>query len=935
MKTKITTAKLALVTICALAMTMGLVSSASADTNWTGGAADDNWGTNANWDLGHPPFYNDWTVIDNTGPVGTPLFNSTVPNNIRGLAIGRYVNADSNMIVENNTNGYGITSQSGKTAYGIYMGHEPSGTHTIDINDDFFVGNAIYMGSTCLVPGGSLSIINVRAFLNKPAGGFFILGTNYETSPYDAAGELNVFDGGRVFSNTDMYVGDNGTGVVNQYGGLIELDDPGTSDPQLHVGFDSDPDGGLSPSGTVNLLSGFFYTKGFPGINENGTATTAVINFTYGKLGTLHGTGVQAAIEAAITDGDFDNGVTTDYTDPSWHYYQRPAEYNKYQDGNLPTDIWIIAKGPSCDSGVAPAADQDLILGPNTTTDIVYTVRNFGDVSIDYSVVKNPDDGTTAWLTLDKTSGTGLAGSPDGLSGGTDTVTATVDTSSLTVGNYTVDLIFTDDCVTPTVNTRTINLEVVECQWIVAPNPLHVWADCANSQTYTYTVTNEAVSVNNLTYTVAETDDQGNAVAYAWITPSKLSGGPIPPGSSDSLTVTIDPTQTDQSGYLKFTPTCGSGVSEEILQISQWYVADATGQYTYVPLAGYKHAYLGDVDPLLVDSCKHVPPDGEVSGECLFVATCCQAGFTGLIHGTVVDDPDAANGKAFYIDRTETGRAGYSSHVSVEFPEPVNKDTFLGQLGFTMVARVKVLYNQNMGACLYAMNDGTGDAAWMQCALRTGWGGTGPSFPGKIREYYNQDVGGNAITSDLLASTPEQQAAYHTIRITAGGGPYGELVSYRAWYDEQPDSVLAIGNNWGGGYHYMGDRFGFGTYGSSAAGDVYFDWISFTNMGMYGPGEEDDCIGTLIPDFPPPCNIPFADADGDGDVDQDDFAEFQVCYSGGDPGATYPDIPEYCRCFNREGADDDVDDNDFSEFQKCASGPNVPVLGDPDCDFSP
>jgi hypothetical protein len=167
-----------------------------------------------------------------------------------------------------------------------------------------------------------------------------------------------------------------------------------------------------------------------------------------------------------------------------------------------------------------------------------------------------------------------------------------------------------------------------------------------------------------------------------------------------------------------------------------------------------------------------------------------------------------------------------------------------------------------------------------------------------------------------------------------GGGTYGDLVSFMVYFDEDPNPVIEVHGWWLSPaiYNYLGDKFCFGTYGGSASGDIYWDWISFTNRGMYAPGEEDSCIGTLIPEFPPPCNTPFADADNDGDVDQDDFATFQICYSG---TAAHPDTPEYCRCFNREGADNDVDDSDFGEFNKCASGPNIPVAGDPDCNFNP
>jgi len=70
------------------------------------------------------------------------------------------------------------------------------------------------------------------------------------------------------------------------------------------------------------------------------------------------------------------------------------------------------------------------------------------------------------------------------------------------------------------------------------------------------------------------------------------------------------------------------------------------------------------------------------------------------------------------------------------------------------------------------------------------------------------------------------------------------------------------------------------------------------------------------------CNaVVFADADSDGDVDQDDFAVFQICYTG--VGGGIPSQPDYCQCFNRD-ADNDVDSDDFTAFQDCATGPNIP-----------
>lgn len=71
-------------------------------------------------------------------------------------------------------------------------------------------------------------------------------------------------------------------------------------------------------------------------------------------------------------------------------------------------------------------------------------------------------------------------------------------------------------------------------------------------------------------------------------------------------------------------------------------------------------------------------------------------------------------------------------------------------------------------------------------------------------------------------------------------------------------------------------------------------------------------VGTLT------CNDPFADFDDDDDVDQADFAELQLCYSGGDPYGSG------CGCFDRDFSGT-VNLVDFFDFQACVSGPNNPA----------
>lgn len=80
--------------------------------------------------------------------------------------------------------------------------------------------------------------------------------------------------------------------------------------------------------------------------------------------------------------------------------------------------------------------------------------------------------------------------------------------------------------------------------------------------------------------------------------------------------------------------------------------------------------------------------------------------------------------------------------------------------------------------------------------------------------------------------------------------------------------------------------------------------------------------------IPVRCSTPFADVDTDGDVDQDDFAVFQLCYTG--ESGPLPTEPSYCGCFDRNG-DQTINLADYSLFQSCASGPAVPWSATAQC----
>jgi hypothetical protein len=80
----------------------------------------------------------------------------------------------------------------------------------------------------------------------------------------------------------------------------------------------------------------------------------------------------------------------------------------------------------------------------------------------------------------------------------------------------------------------------------------------------------------------------------------------------------------------------------------------------------------------------------------------------------------------------------------------------------------------------------------------------------------------------------------------------------------------------------------------------------------------------LVTDVLPPDQCRF-DTDNDGDVDQDDFASFQMCFTGS--GGSYDGY--LCGLMDAD-EDTDVDGEDQLAFEGCASGPDVPV--DPTCD---
>jgi hypothetical protein len=125
-------------------------------------------------------------------------------------------------------------------------------------------------------------------------------------------------------------------------------------------------------------------------------------------------------------------------------------------------------------------------------------------------------------------------------------------------------------------------------------------------------------------------------------------------------------------------------------------------------------------------------------------------------------------------------------------------------------------------------------------------------------------------------------------------------------------SPLVIGRGWNGQQDVE-------------SGDI---WLGAKHYGFHVMRTNDETAGYELPNnrawmdaAVPPfqlCNEPFADVDGDDDVDLDDFAIFQLCFTG-----PLGSLPTGCSCLDRQ-QDGDVDNFDFNAFSDCTTGANVP-----------
>ncbi|MHC4444414.1 MAG: BACON domain-containing protein [Planctomycetota bacterium] len=541
---------------------------------------------------------------------------------------------------------------------------------------------------------------------------------------------------------------------------------------------------------------------------------------------------------------------------------------------------------PDCDALVTPLGDQTSHALINQAADpptISYTIGNAGTNDLNYTVVKDPAVGTD-WLSLN-TSGDLLA------SRESDIVTGTIDTTGLSPGVYTVDLVFSDDCVSTTDSRRTITLTVDD--WTVTPNPGFDLNSCPqDSENVVFTITNHhptATITYNATITVGD----------LWMT-LDVSSVELGPGETGYVTADVNNTNPGGDNFT-YQLAFENGTTLEV-KTRRVSIKRNDGEIIMT--------YHGDMNPSASGSFSGTWPSGAISTEFALLSG-------SVLQGTVVDDLMAIDGKAWEI----TDTAGQQTQWFAEIDEWTWKTFF----GATIVSRVSVISaagNQG-GNLMLEVPGGDGLAASYHYG--------GPT-QGRVREMMRS-------VEDL---DPERaNSRYHTLRMAVEGGedinPQGRIV--RLYFDEDPTPVIEMLHANPMASEALG--VGFGTSDTAGTQTIRFDYIRFTNS-AFAPGEEEYCLdGNEQLDLPVPpwldCNNPFADTDGDGDVDQDDFSVYQLCYTDTDNGPIST-TPAYCRCLDWgdddsdqiPDYDDDIDSFDFTAFQNCASGPNVPA--DPCCD---
>jgi len=372
--------------------------------------------------------------------------------------------------------------------------------------------------------------------------------------------------------------------------------------------------------------------------------------------------------------------------------------------------------------------------------------------------------------------------------------------------------------------------------------------------------------------------------------------GTIPPQGSVIVTVVFDPTQlafpasatgaNDNAAALSFSEgNCDLGPIVRRIRIN-----------VLGPDATSVHEYNGNVDPTAPDSAG---PEG--SGYNFVVSE-------GTHQGSVEDDPDAVDGKAWRIIDTGGTKTKFRAARLAPLPDP----EIFPRSGATVVGRVRVRNHSDPRGGALILWDAHISAEYH-------WGPNGSD--GVITEMHR----GNTV---ILPGGFDQN--YHILRMTAiGDANCNRIIRFYFDEDVSPVAVLTIPEAAQVGGFEGRDGMGFGAGSTAGTYDIAFDWVTMTNAGAFAPGEELAVLGRSLV-VGRNCHYPAVDAEGDGFVDMNDFAAMQRCLNG--LTTSIGPLMPGCECFDNVPPRNVIDEFDINYFIKCASGPNLLWTPTEDCE---
>ncbi len=210
---------------------------------------------------------------------------------------------------------------------------------------------------------------------------------------------------------------------------------------------------------------------------------------------------------------------------------QNPQFYGPNQSAAANAYIVLTVVGPGALS-VTPTTgltSTGPVGGPFSPTNTTYTLTNTGGQSLHWTAA----DTGSSWLTLSKTSGDLLPGTPD-----TVTVTINSAANSLAADPYSDTVTFTNTTNGTGNTTRLVNLTVTM--------PPSMFVTPGVGLTTTAAIGGPVAPDSEITYTLTNTGGQPlhwtASKLQPWVTLSKTTSGatPIPPGEYDTVTVSIN-----------------------------------------------------------------------------------------------------------------------------------------------------------------------------------------------------------------------------------------------------------------------------------------------------------------------------------------------------------------------------------------------------------